>query len=452
MARKGLKYMNGLAITSLVFIILTAIHLGILIGISFDDGSVKDNQSVTIAAHDFVVLEDLRSYNIYFIDYWVDAPYDVKVRFYITDYNAWNFTDSEVPPDYELTYYLHEKFVFIQDEIAFIVLVNDNDFEITVGYNMFILDDLLIPIMVIGIIFLLFVAIMILHTLGYFIKALIIVPITGGRVLGTTDRRRNGYSYQYVAETKPAIPVAPPKAAKPSAKAAPAAPPVPPALARPSTPVRQVPAIEALSENYVVSDQTKTYTSEREFFNRVHRAWDHTSIAERVLAVLALFFFLTGLVTTTWYLVVVLPLVLVGVGLIVFFTSKNRREKLVRIVESYEAIYVRDAAQILNTAPEIIRQDAWKIVRLGLGTFGFDPKNNVLFDVTKVDPSKKKELSPTAQTIHTQLVAEVSKKDEKKEEEVVSTENIKCPFCDREDNPPDSAFCIGCGASLKPAK
>ena len=150
MARKGLKYMNGLAITSLVFIILTAIPLGILIGISFDDGSVKDNQSVTIAAHDFVVLEDLHSFDIYFIDYWVDAPYDVRVHFYIMDLDYWNITESELPTDYELTYNLHEKFVFIQDESGYIVLVNDNDFEIDVGYNLFILDDLLIPIMVLS--------------------------------------------------------------------------------------------------------------------------------------------------------------------------------------------------------------------------------------------------------------------------------------------------------------
>ncbi|MCG3223177.1 MAG: zinc-ribbon domain-containing protein [Candidatus Heimdallarchaeota archaeon] len=34
---------------------------------------------------------------------------------------------------------------------------------------------------------------------------------------------------------------------------------------------------------------------------------------------------------------------------------------------------------------------------------------------------------------------------------VVSSKEIKCPFCDA-DNPPDSLFCIKCGASLKPAK
>ncbi|MCG3220957.1 MAG: hypothetical protein H7641_06215, partial [Candidatus Heimdallarchaeota archaeon] len=102
---------------------------------------------------------------------------------------------------------------------------------------------------------------------------------------------------------------------------------------------------------------------------------------------------------------------------------------------------------------DFVRRDAWKIIKLGLGTIGLDPERSILFDVTQVDPSVKKDLSPAAQTIHTQLVAEVEKKEEVKEE-VVSQEPtlIKCPFCEREDNPSDSSFCIGCGASLKPAK
>ena len=95
--------------------------------------------------------------------------------------------------------------------------------------------------------------------------------------------------------------------------------------------------------------------------------------------------------------------------------------------------------------------NVWKIIRLGLAPIGYDSENAILFDVTKVDPSKKEKLSPAAETIHQQLVAEVDKKEEKKEETVVSGNEIQCPFCDS-DNPPDSLFCIKCGASLKPAK
>ena len=171
---------------------------------------------------------------------------------------------------------------------------------------------------------------------------------------------------------------------------------------------------------------------------------------ERILVLIGLFFFLTGLVTLTWYLIVVLPIIFGGIALIVFFSGRTRREKLLRLVESHKAIYVYDAARILRTSPDFIRMDAWKIVRLGMGPVGFDPQNGILFDVTKVDPSKKKDLSPAAQTIHTQLLTEVEKKEEEKKED--TPKEIACPFCEEKGNPPDSAFCIKCGASLKPAK
>ncbi len=328
------------------------------------------------------------------------------------------------------------------------VFVNDGDVDLEIGYHFIIADDLLIPIMILGIIFSLFLTILVLNTLGYFIKGLIIIPITGGKALGTTDsKRRNGYYY----ETKPAAPPAAPKA--PVKHGAPA-PPAPLKAAKPVTPRKPpVPAINAISQNYVVADQEKQYTHSRGFFNRVNRTWDQTSIAERVLGIVALFFFLTGLVTVTWYLIVVLPLVLIGIAVVVFFSVRSRREKLVSIVQSHKAIYISDAARILNSSSEFVRRDAWKIIKLGIGTIGLDPERGILFDVTQVDPSVKKDLSPASQTIHTQLVAEVEKKEEVKEE-VVSQEPtlIKCPFCEREDNPSDSSFCIGCGASLKPAK
>lgn len=451
MARKGLKFLNALAIVSIVFVCVTAIPLGILIGLSLDDGAIHDNQFATVEAHNYFVLEDLSSYKIYVIDYWVESSWNVDIKFYILDdydFAAWNVTESELPLNYERTYNLHEKFVFVNDQSGYIVFVNDNDFDLEIGYHFIIADDLLIPIMILGIIFSLFLTILILNTLGYFIKGLIIIPITGGKALATTDSgRRNGYYY----EPKPAVPPAAPKApVKPGAPA----PPAPPRAVKTVTPRKPpVPAINAISQNYVVADQEKQYTHSRGFFNRVNRTWDQTSIAERVLGIVALFFFLTGLVTVTWYLIVVLPLVLIGIAVIVFFSVRNRREKLVSIVQSHKAIYISDAARILNSSSDFVRRDAWKIIKLGLGTIGLDPERSILFDVTQVDPSVQKDLSPASQTIHTQLVAEVEKKEEVKEEVVSQKPTlIKCPFCEREDNPSDSSFCIGCGASLKPAK
>jgi hypothetical protein len=434
-----------------VFVCVTAIPLGILVGLSLNDGAIKDNQYISIDAHDIWIIDDLSPYDVYGLIYWVDGHRDLKVKFFqLDDYQFadWNVTESELPTAYERTYNLHEKSVFIHDFRGYMVLVNDNEISIDIGYHYIEADDLLIPIMILGIIFSLFLTILLLNTLGYFIKGLIIIPITGGKALATTDsRRRNGYYY----ETKPAAPPAAPKAAtKPGAPAPPAA---PKPAAKPVVRKPPVPAIDAISQNYVVSDQEKQYTHSKGFFNSVNRVWDQTSIAERVLGIAALFFFLTGLVTVTWYLIVVLPLVLIGIAVVVFFSVRSRREKLVSIVQSHKAIYVTDAARLLNTSSEFIRRDAWKIVRLGLGPIGFDAERNVLFDVTQVDPSVQKDLSPAAQTIHTQLVAEVEKKEDVKEE-VVSQEPtlIKCPFCEREDNPSDSSFCIGCGASLKPAK
>ncbi|NPD88167.1 MAG: hypothetical protein HGN29_05570, partial [Asgard group archaeon] len=65
MARKGLKFLNALAIVSIVFVCVTAIPLGILIGLSLDDGAIHDNQFATVEAHNYFVLEDLSSYKIY---------------------------------------------------------------------------------------------------------------------------------------------------------------------------------------------------------------------------------------------------------------------------------------------------------------------------------------------------------------------------------------------------
>jgi hypothetical protein len=100
--------------------------------------------------------------------------------------------------------------------------------------------------------------------------------------------------------------------------------------------------------------------------------------------------------------------------------------------------------------------DAWKIINLGLAPIGLDTTNNILFDATQVDPTKIQEVSPESQKIHDELMSEVAEKDDVKEEKkveevVIEGVEVKCPFCDS-NNPPDSSFCIKCGASLKPAK
>ena len=449
MTRKNLKFLNGLSITAIVFILLTGIAFGVLAAVAFSEGQYID-QTVTITPNKSVE-EEISHYNLYIVDFWVEASWDVRVKLYLLDdYQYSAFQANATITDYERIYDVHDKFLYIQDEDGYLVFVNTNTQDIRITYHFIELADLSIPMMILGIICSIFLAVFVLHTLGYFIKAFIIIPITGsGKYEADTSgrKKRDRDYYRHTPSRSVAAPVAPrapkaPKAAKTAAEAT--APPAPP------TPIRREPAIDSISENFVVAGQAKTYHPTSKFLRGVERTWDYTSIPERILVLIALFFLLTGLVTTTWYVAFVLPIVFAGIALIVFFSGRNRREKLIKLVESHKAIYARDAARILRTSPDFIRMDGWKIVRLGMAPIGFDPESGILFDVTKVDPSKKKDLSPAAQTIHTQLLTEVDKKEEEKKE--VSLKEIACPFCEEKGNPPDSAFCIKCGASLKPAK
>jgi hypothetical protein len=448
MTRKGLRYMNALAIVSVVFISISVIPIGVLAGIAFSNGEVKDDQTLFLAANESFVLTETSSYKLYFVNYWVQGyPRDIHANIYIMDdldFAIWNYTD--LPPTYIKAYSDHDRFLYANDVYGYIVFINPNNFDITIKYTSVEISDFTIPWMVFGSIFALFFTILVFNTIGYFIKAFIVIPITGSPY---RDTRRRDYRYEKPARPARAAPAAPVAPVAPTDKAKPPTPPKAPKPVAPFAP--REPAINAISESYVVAGQAKAYHPTNKFVSGLERAWDHTAIAQRILAILALFFFVLGLIVTSWFMIFGLPLTLIGIAVILFFTGRNRREELVKVVESYKAIYIHDAARLLRTAPEVIRNDAWKIVRLGLGPIGFDAEKNILFDMTKVDPSKKKELSPAAQTIHTQLVSEVEKKEEKKEEKVVPQEEIKCPFCEAE-NPPDSSFCIACGASLKPAK
>lgn len=455
--------MNALAIVSVVFISITIVPIGVLAAVAFSNGEIKDGQQLVLEPYECALLTDTSSYKLYFVDYWVEASWDVEASIYImdsSDYLAWNtenwnrtilpskyddvnWSDAELPSTYVKSYTDHDRFLYSNDVHGQIVFINPNDFEIRITYTSVEINDFSIPWIILGSIFALFFTMLVFNTLGYFIKAFIIIPIIGSPY---KDYRRKDSTYRYERATRPARPTPP---AAPVAPVDTAEPPKAPKAPRPLPP--REPAINAISESYVVAGQAKAYHPTNKFVGGLERAWDQTAIAQRILAILALFFFVLGLIVTSYFMIFGLPLTLIGIAVILFFTGRNRREELVKLVESYKAIYVHDAARLLRTAPEVIRNDAWKIVRLGLGPIGFDAEKNILFDMTKVDPSKKKELSPAAQTIHTQLVAEVEKKEEVKEEKVVPQEEIKCPFCEAE-NPPDSSFCIACGASLKPAK
>jgi len=463
MTKNSVKYLNGLAIVSIVFILLSGIPLGILTSLAITTGGSYSNQDVTIAAGSSEILMLDANYNTrIFLVYWISGDTSDFKTYIMTDaeHSIWRNTNDSIPPtNIQFSSSSEDMYRLLEQEgNHYIYIVNDgvSSLYYTSHYASARIG-LIIAGSILAVIFTFFIVIMVFNTIGYFIKYLIIWPITGAgryssngyssKKLHSYERKKDRYDYQYVTAVQPTSSSTKtiPKTTTAAVTKTKTVTPTPL-----SAPRAKVPAANAIG-NYIVAGQTKRYDNKSDFINKINRSWDYTSIPERVLGTIATFFFVLGIVTTSWFLIVVMPVTLLGVASIVFFANKNTTEKLIRTVESYQAIYLHDVARILNTSTDLLKMNTWKIIRLGLAPIGFDIENGILFDVTKVDPSKKEKLSPAAETIHQQLLAEVDKTDEKKEDKVVSSTEIKCPFCDA-NNPPDSLFCIKCGASLKPAK
>ncbi len=396
------------------------------------------------------------------------------------DYYFWDKENVSTIDDFEYHFDSFHAYTFMDEaHSSTYYAVVFNNANGTLEIQLFVLTThkaIMITVGVLGIILAFFTAIMVLLTLAYFIKYLIIWPITGsGR---TYDYRSNGYDrrdrdkrertrdkyYRYsppsektVSKKEEAVIVTPAAPATPS---------------RPHLPVRTrhryeskplLPALENISPNYVSASGRKEYSTKRpRFMKWVEETWDQTYIAERVLSVIALFFFILGLVVTSWFLIAAMPLTLVGILIIVFFANRNRRDKVIRMVKGNKAIYLRDIARLINTSTEFVRSDAWKIINLGLAPYAFDVERGILFDYTQVDPSKIKKSKPVVKREPIQedkpeekpiTTEQKEKAPSKKDFDAVvgPSEEILCPFCDAK-NPADSSFCIKCGASMKPAK
>lgn len=457
--------MNGLVIVAIVFISLTIVPAGVLSGVIYSEGgynmhelTVEPNGTETVHMQvmgDLLFYYDVTTYPVSFED----------IEIYLlteTQYESWISSNDSTPQDYVLTTNNDLPFRWIEAKgVDHYLVVYNYDYVDSLNFEVhYVSADRakIIALLAIGLFLALWITILSLYTVAYILKVLIIIPIFGQRYINGDDRRRGRdrrSSYDYRSHSvAPAAPAAKAAPAVKGVKAAPAAPAIPAIRRTSSVSVKRTPAIQNISSNYVVAGQAKEYPK-GDFKRFLVKTWDSTSIAERVLVVIALFFLLTGAVTGTWYIIVVFPITLLGVSIIVYFAGRNRREKLIRLVESHKAIYITEAARILRSASELVRMDAWKIINLGLGTIGFDTQNNILFDASQVDPGEIQEVSPEAKKIHDELVSEVTDKvdvkEEKKVEEVVEGVEVKCPFCDS-NNPPDSSFCIKCGASLKPAK
>ncbi len=463
MAKSRISYLNGLAIVCIVFISLSVVPVGVLAGVAFSEGGYNSHEFDVAPESNYTLFLDIKGDLVFYYDIY-DYPHTNEFEIAIvsdTSYYDWNASADPKPAPELVVIGDEDHFRWIRafgEDKYFIIYNDDNETTLQVEFYYFTADRAqIIGGLAVGLVFSTFTAILALHTAFYILRVLIFIPIFGFRYSNGDDRRKGrSYNYDYRAAPRaPAAPATPAVKAAPATPAAPAAPAVPSIRSTPVVPVRRGPAIQNISKTYVVAGQAKQYP-DSDFKRVVMKTWDATSIAERVLVVIALFFLLTGAVTTTWYILVVFPLTLIGIAIIVYFAGRNRREKLIRLVESNKAVYITEAARILRSASEIIRMDAWKIINLGLAPIGFDTQNHILFDISQIDPSKIQDVSPEAQKIHDELVSEVAEKvdvkEEKKVEEVViEGVEVKCPFCDS-NNPPDSSFCIKCGASLKPAK
>ena len=454
--------MNGLVVVAIVFISISIVPVGVLSGVIFSEGGYSMNEIIVGPNSNETIHMKVTGDLMFYYDVSSYPVHSSNISIFLltqTQYTNWIGSNDTYPSDYEMTTTGDLPFRWIHaNSIDYYLVVFNADNIDSIGVELHYVTANraeVIALLSVGIFFSLWITILTLYTVGYLLKVLIFIPIFGLRYTnGDSKRRERSYSYEYRTRA-PAAPAAPAAKAAPAVKAAPAAPAAPARPRAPPAPIPIGPAAENISSNYVVAGTARQYP-EADFKRFWAKTWDGSGIAEKVLVILALFFLLTGAVTVTWYVLVVFPITLIGIAIIVYFATRNRREKLIRLVESHGAIYISDAARILRTSTEFIRMDAWKIVNLGLAPLAFDTQNHILFDVTKVDPSKAGKMSPEAEKIHAELVSEVTKKDkqekpEEKEVEVVVAEEIKCPFCDS-NNPSDSSFCIKCGASLKPAK
>ena len=469
------KYLNGLAVTSIVFIAIATIPLGIVATI----GGLNTNYNettITLDPGNYTILELDSSY-YHFIQYYVNAGEDVKVTTYHIE-NYVNDIYSYIDQYNAVKNKKHSEIIFGNDNNnAAIYLVNENNSTISVYYIMVSIPrGFVISAFIFGVIDGFFLLLLVLHTIGYIIKNILIVPITGGASRYDERRgydrsvRRESYYYSRPSKhgekdkgTPSSTPVSRSEKdisnkidkTSTSAKVSPAT--MPQTV---DNKMKYIPAIANISENFVVAKSPKTYISKHRLINKVHQQYDQTDINERVLILLSVFFFLIGCFTATFWNIFAMPIILSIITAIVMYNSRNRREKLVQIVQGYGAIYVRDLAKILNSPYKVVNQDIWKIINLGLANIAYDVKNDIVFipGIQNSEQAKKvkHEYATRKATFPTHQPLSTSKKSSEFDEILSVTSPAKnkeiiCPFCEAK-NPGDSSFCIKCGASLKPAK
>ena len=102
MANKSVKYLNGLAIVSIVFILISGIPLGILTGLAISTGGSYSSQDVTVQAGSSDIHKLAANYDTrIFLIYWISGDTSDFQVYVMTDteYINWKYTNNTIPTD-----------------------------------------------------------------------------------------------------------------------------------------------------------------------------------------------------------------------------------------------------------------------------------------------------------------------------------------------------------------
>lgn len=435
-----INYWNGFAVVMLVCTIVSLIPMVGTVSAMFSSSEETIYSTYIVDSKGYVRI-NVYTTNSLVLGYMVENDAS-KFNVYIlssAQAEDWNDTNS-APSEYIRRLSGGISFTTVKSQTFYaIVLYNSGQSSVTVKF--FIVtasSDLTTASIIFASLFLFFLTMLTLHTIGYILNILIFRPISGGYSKSQKQRRGNKledhkgelvyvngkYYYRYVekptvqnasttqdlshTETQRSTTTTTPKS---------------------ESKAEVLPPIETVSLQGVHSKKPAFRPHKSRFVAFLEHIWLFSYLPEKILAACALFFFVLGITTRVWFLIAVMPVGLLAAAAIVYNVNTNRREKVIQVVGIYKALYVKEIARLLNSDADIVRSDVWKIINLGLANIAYDVAKDIVYLPEITD---KQEINPGS---HPKM----------------SIEELICPFCETK-NPTDSAFCIKCGASLKPAK
>ncbi len=477
----------------IVFILVIAVPLTTLSAITVANGEIDDTV-VTIEHHGSrTIWMGYDKLNVIKID--VESSYLQVELFGMTalQHDSWN-NGNYKPKSFIFHEEVNEKFVILNQDVNYVVIYNNNTVDVSIHFiHVGMVKNLGIASFTLGSLCALFVLILLVHTLGYLLRVLIIIPITGGnnnssvsnkditKYTGDRDKREHREYYYSTEKEKITKEDTSSKEKIDDKIQTNAVAKNRQLIAKPTEKVVQttqtnynIPAIVNISDNFIVAKPSKRYNLKFNILSKIHYKIDQITLPEMILLAIAAFFFFLGIFTQTLWNALIMPILIIMVVIIVLQVGITRRERVLSIVQGYGAIYVKDLAGLLNISYKTAIKDVWHIINKGLGNIAFDPMNQVAF-VPGVENSEKARKvkaalntkmvkgnnakiitsyvnKPSSPTIYSSSISDVTEKVNATSADTNLQDTvIICPFCEAE-NPSDSSFCIKCGASLKPAK